>query len=78
MPGRRCWYTAIVKAGVECPSRSLTTFSGTPTFRSNVAWVGQPPLAVHLAPLDGLGLYPYVQHLTRPSTDQAVYVGDMS
>ena len=26
MPGRTCWYTVIVKAGLLWPRRSLTTF----------------------------------------------------
>jgi hypothetical protein len=30
MPGNRCWYTDSVKAGLACPSRSLTAFKGTP------------------------------------------------
>ena len=39
IPGRTCWYVAMVKPGVECPNRSLTTLMGTPALRSNVAWV---------------------------------------
>ena len=27
MPGRTCWYTVIVKAGLLWPRRSLTTFT---------------------------------------------------
>lgn len=37
IPGRTCWYTLIVNAALACPSRSLTTFTGTPAFRSKVA-----------------------------------------
>ena len=39
MPGMTCWKVTLVKPGVECPSRSLTTFAGTPTFSRMVAWV---------------------------------------
>ena len=39
MPGNTCWYTDIVNAGFECPSRSHTTFTDTPACNSSVAWV---------------------------------------
>src|ERR1700691_3200543 len=38
MPGRTCWYVAMVNPGVECPNHSLTTLIGIPALRSRVAW----------------------------------------
>jgi hypothetical protein len=38
-PGITCWYTEIVNAGLAWPSRSLTTFTGTPAFNRIVACV---------------------------------------
>ena len=37
MPGSRCWYACIVKAGCECPTRSRTTLIGTPDMISSDA-----------------------------------------
>ena len=39
MPGRTCWYTVIVNAGLLWPRRSLTTFTGTLAFSRIEAWV---------------------------------------
>ncbi len=39
IPGCTCWYTLSVMVALAWPMRSETTFTGTPTASSRVAWV---------------------------------------
>jgi hypothetical protein len=36
MPGRTCWYFAMVNPGVECRNRSLTTLMGAPALEVQI------------------------------------------
>jgi hypothetical protein len=43
MPGCTCWYTVSVMVALAWPRRSETTFTGTPSASSRVAWIRRRP-----------------------------------